>query len=69
MNYLCGTTLVLPVGQHSYARYRADPAQPTLGENPDSVRSSEVIQADSCLLPCTIRQLSGGGGYTCVSSS
>ena len=32
MNYLCGTTLVLPVGQHSYARYRADPAQSTYGK-------------------------------------
>ena len=63
---LCGTTLVPGCSRHSISRYRANPAQPTRGL---SVRCSEVIRSASCLLPCTFRQLSGGGAANRASSS
>ena len=63
---LCGTTLV-PVftgtRQRVIGRKSAQPTQNL------SVRCSEVIQTDSCLLPYTNRQLSGSGALVYVSSS
>ena len=66
--YLCGTTLV-PCIHGTRFRVIGRTRRSLLTPKGCWMRGSGVIQENACLLPCTIRQLSVGGGLSHASPS